>query len=92
MRILFIIFFVCKAYVLAVIIDERKIDVYFANGIDTEEFEAINNAALLDSAIKEEMPDVYEKYLDDAEQGGKVGYSYNQTVNKGVDIFSFHIS
>ena len=48
MRILFFLLISHSVYTLATIIDERKIDVYFANEIVTERFEEKDNADLLD--------------------------------------------
>jgi len=61
-------------------IDERKVDVFFANGIKTEKRDAINNSGLLRVAIKDKFGiDYYNKHI------GEVSYAYNQTANFGAD-------
>jgi len=55
-------------------IDECKIDVYYANGILTKEWQAQKNSELLEDAIKTKFDiDYFKKHI------GEVGYSYNQT-------------
>jgi len=64
-------------------IDERKIDVYFANGIKTSEPEAIKNATLLRNSIKDTT---YSGNLDTYnKQIAKVAYSYNETHSFLID-------
>lgn len=65
-------------------IDDCKTDVYFGNGILTEEEAAENNAKLLSVAIKKKFyngkTSEMKKYI------GKVDYAYNST------FVSFHLS
>ena len=66
-------------------IDECKTDIYFANGIDTERFEAYNNSeyvlkpAIIDTTYKNNLND-YNREI------GKVSYAYNQTNGKLSDL------
>jgi len=69
------------------VIDERNIDIFFANGIDTSKKEAKKNIDILDTAILDEMPAVYEKYLGQVGTSSKVGYAYNKTNGKVLDIW-----
>ena len=66
-------------------IDERKIDIYFANGIDTSPEDArFSVREILAPAIKKEFyqnEEEMERYI------GKVALSYNQTVDFGADIW-----
>jgi len=62
-------------------IDERKTDVYFANGIKTEKRDAINNSGLLRVAIKDKFGlNYYNSHI------GEVSYAYNQTANLEADL------
>ena len=70
--ILLLVFLV--SFVFSAMIDECKTDVYFANGIMTEDLQAADNAGLLDLAIFEKMGLYY--YIKHI---GEVGYSCNQT-------------
>ena len=60
---LLLIFFLCVLYPLTVFakIDERKTDIYFANGISTNEGNASANTDLLRLAI---VNDIYSNNLD----------------------------
>jgi len=61
-------------------IDERKTDVYFANGIKTLQQTAIDNAGILEDAIINKFGmATYTKTF------GKVSYAYNQTANFAAD-------
>jgi len=69
-------------------IDERKTDVYFANGILTESIGADNNAILLEKAIRNETYagniTEYEKHI------AKVTTAYNSThgfLPDGIETF-----
>ena len=53
--------------------NECKTDVYFANGIMTKDWQAIDNAKILKVAIKNMLGDSYTQKI------GKVAYSYNET-------------
>ena len=85
MKIILIIFIFLSSQLYA--IDERKIDVYFANGIDTDRPEARANAKILEDSISGGMPLFYEEYLGNIGESGKVALSYNQTVGFGGDIW-----
>ena len=62
-------------------IDEYKTDVYFANGILTEEENAEINAGILEDAIIVKFGiDYYNNYI------GKVDYAYNETHDFDNDI------
>ena len=68
--------------------DERKIDVYFANGISTNEDNATLNTLLLEKSIKIEFYN--GKSVEMSKQIGKVAKSYNSThdlVISGDGIF-----
>ena len=55
-------------------IDERKIDVYFGNGILTEKDDSKKYARLVDESIKQKFSiDYYNQHI------GKVAYAYNST-------------
>ena len=89
MKVLLLFYFLWCINLFAINIDERKIDVYFANGIDTEFDVAQKSAYLIDKAIKKNMPETYAKYLPDTngkEHEGKIGYAYNNTNGKGLDF------
>jgi hypothetical protein len=81
------IFFIVIACIYPVVsfsaIDERKTDVYFANGIKTEDWQAETNAGLLEASIKNitygRNINEYNKHI------GEVSYAYNQTANFGAD-------
>jgi len=61
-------------------VDERKTDVYFANGILTSPDTAKKNTILLqDSIINKFGMATYTKTI------GEVSYAYNQTANFGAD-------
>ena len=60
-------------------IEERKIDVYFANGIKTEKRDAIKNSGLLRTTIKSMLGTAYDKKI------GKISYAYNNTNDMFVD-------
>jgi hypothetical protein len=62
-------------------IDECKTDVYFGNGILTEEEDAEKNARLLEDAIIEKFGLNYFQT-----KIGKVDYAYNDTFGFGWDI------
>ena len=65
-------------------VDERKIDIYFANGIDTSRKDAENIVRdILRPAIKKEF---YQNEKEMKRRIGKVALSYNQTVDFGSDI------
>ena len=62
-------------------IDERKTDVYFANGIKTDKRDAINHAGILRDAIIDKYKiDTYNKTI------GNAGYSYNETHGIAADL------
>ena len=64
--------------------DERKIDVYFANGISTDEGNATANTILLKRAIKK---NTYKSNLKEySKQIGKVAKSYNSTHGSLFDL------
>ena len=64
------------------IVDESKIDIYFGNGILTEESDAIKNAGILEDAIIVKYGlKYYHKHI------GKVDYAYNQTRTMALDLF-----
>ena len=70
-------------------INERKIDVYFADGVDTEIDDARDNAYLIDAELAHYIPEVYKKHLLDTNGNdfqGKVAYSYNQTNGMALDF------
>ena len=77
---LFIVFYPISSFAT---IDERKTDVYFANGIKTKDEDARKNAALLEKSIKKELYGNSEIELK--KHIGKVSYAYNQTTNFGAD-------
>lgn len=82
MKKLFLLFalFLNSAIVLATI-DERKIDVYFANGISTSKAVARFDAGILRDAIIDKYRIVaYNKMI------GNVGYSYNETHGIAADL------
>jgi len=85
MKISFIIFIFFYSQLHA--IDERKVDVYFANGIDTKKKFALRNAKILEDSISGSMPLFYDEYLGNIGRNGKVALSYNQTVSFGSDIW-----
>ncbi len=60
--------------------ENRKVDVYFANGILTKQRIAKDNAYLLEGAIKNKLVSTYNKQI------GKVAYSYNNTHGMGFDV------
>jgi len=62
-------------------IAEYKTDVYFSNGISTEDEDAKRNAKLLDAAIEDKLgTNQYNKQI------GKVDYSYNNTNGIPFDL------
>ena len=62
-------------------INECKTDVYFGNGILTEDTGAEKNAGIIEKAIKKKYGlDYYNKHI------GKVTYAYNQTSGIVVDL------
>lgn len=61
-------------------INECKTDVYFANGILTEDEDAEKNAKLLDVKIKNKLGKNYNKQI------GKVAYAYNSTHGNIPDL------
>ena len=62
-------------------IDECKTDVYFGNGILTEDWQAEDNAELLELALIEKFGiDYYNKNI------GKVDYAYNRTDGGIIDV------
>jgi len=66
-------------------INECKTDVYFANGILTKQQSAIDNALLLEDAIKQKFGIAYY-----TQKIGKVDYAYNQTqgfLPDGIETF-----
>ncbi len=66
-------------------IDERKTDIYFANGIDTKEADAIDIVKkILKPAIEKEF---YQNEDEMKRRIGKVALSYNQTVDFYSDIW-----
>ncbi len=66
-------------------IDERKIDIYFANGIDTSpRAAAIIVKEVLRPAIEKEF---YQNEKEMKKRIGKVALSYNQTVGFKTDIW-----
>ena len=65
-------------------IDERKTDVYFANGILTEDWQAEANAELLEIAIKDI---IYSGNISNYNNHiGKVTYAYNHTISNFQDL------
>ncbi len=68
-------------------IDERKVDVYFANGIKTSRGLARANAKILEYSISGSMPLFYDEYLGDIGEKVKVAVAYNQTVDFYPDIW-----
>ena len=64
-------------------IDERKIDVYFANGILTDESNATNNALILRKAI---VTTIYSNKTEMKKHIGKVDYAYNSTHGEKFDL------
>ncbi len=80
MKKLILLFILLSSFAFADI-DERKVDVYFANGILTEEEDAIANALLLENLIKQKLG--INQYK---QQIGKVTYAYNDTHGFGQDI------
>ena len=68
-------------------IDERKVDVYFANGIETSRGLARANAKILEDSISGSLPLFYDEYLGNIGKKGKVAVAYNQTVDFGPDIW-----
>ena len=63
------------------VIDECKTDVYFGNGILTEDWQAEDNAELLELALIEKFGiDYYNKHI------GKVDYAYNSTDGGIIDV------
>jgi len=66
-------------------IDEYKTDVYFGNGILTEEQDAIDNADLLEKSI---IKDIYNNNEDEMYKYiGKVDYAYNSTKGEILDLW-----
>ncbi len=60
-------------------IDECKTDVYFGNGILTEDTDAEKSAGIIEKAIKQEFGlDYYNRHI------GKVDYAYNSTRMGGI--------
>ena len=82
MKKLFLIFLLLlNPFTLMAAIDERKTDVYFANGILTEEETAYSNAGLLRESIKEKFGTTYY-----TQHIGEVTYAYNETHGFWQDI------
>jgi len=66
-------------------IDERKTDIYFANGIDTDEGNATANTIMLKNAVKDEF---YNGSLVKMQKRiGKVTEAYNSTHGFIADIY-----
>ncbi len=62
-------------------IDECKTDVYFGNGILTEDTDAEKSAGIIEKAIKQEFGlDYYNRHI------GKVDYAYNRTEGPIPDL------
>ena len=81
MRKIFLLLIVLASVSFAAI-DECKTDVYFGNGILTEEEDAEINAGILEDAIIEKFGlDYYRKHI------GEVSYAYNNTFGFGQDIY-----
>lgn len=64
-------------------IDERKTDVYFANGILTDPADAQYNA---ESLLAPNIQNLYANEVEFKKHIGEVSYAYNQTVNIGADL------
>ncbi len=73
MKKIFLLLILLSSFIFADI-DERKVDVYFANGIKTKDKDAEKNAKLLDTAIESKLGTTKYK-----QQIGKVTYAYNDT-------------
>ena len=85
MKNIFIIFILLLSTLLQATIDERKIDVYFANGIDTKKGIAEDYAYLIEQAIEATYYsgniNLYNKQI------GEVYTAYNQTNNIVFDLW-----
>ncbi|MCH9814693.1 MAG: Ig-like domain-containing protein [Epsilonproteobacteria bacterium] len=80
-KLLFLLFFGVYPVFSSSVINECKIDVYFANGILTEEEDAEKNARLLEEALVTKLGiEHYNKQID------KVDYAYNSTVGMFGDL------
>ena len=66
-------------------IDEYKTDVYFANGIDTDEGNATANTLLLENSIKEKF--YKNSAIEMNKYIAKVAESYNHTDNIVLDFW-----
>ncbi|WP_324171314.1 hypothetical protein [Sulfurimonas sp.] len=84
---LLLIIFLCVAYPLSSFaeIDERKTDVYFANGILTDDGNATANALLLEKSIKIEFYN--GKSIEMDKSIGKVAKAYNSTHGFIADVY-----
>ena len=81
MKKLLLLLIVLSSFAFPTIIDEYKTDVYFGNGILTEDEDAEINAGILEDAIIEKLGSLKSFNI------GKVDYAYNRTVSKGWDLF-----
>jgi len=87
MRSFLFLLLTCFSYSIGAAIDEYKTDIYFANGIDTQRFEARNNA--LNSVLKPSViEEIFLGSLDETNKHiGKFDLAYNETHGMGVDLF-----
>ena len=67
-------------------INECKMDIYFGNGILTEDTDAEKNAGIIEKAIKQKFGlDYYNKHI------GNVDYAYNSTWDRSHDLLESYL-